>query len=76
MPPPFPAHLRHYLPDVMRLGPLSPNELWNTDVIDLELGKAVQNAWHEGIEAAKAGHNAEAQATEAMAERYGGRAQC
>ena len=73
---PFPDHLRHYLPGRMKLTDLTPNEYWQTDVIDLELGKAVQDAWREGQEAARQGHDAEQQAAKAIAGRYGGRAQC
>src|SRR5690606_11425201 len=50
-PPPFPAHLRHYLPGRMKLTDLEPAAYWAADVIDLELGRAVQQAWHEGVEA-------------------------
>ena len=60
----------------MRITDLTPNEYWSTDVIDLELGKAVQDAWREGQESASQGHKAEQEALKARAERYGGGAQC
>lgn len=60
----------------MKLTDLTPNEYWQTDLIDLELGKAVQDAWHAGQRMAQDAHAASEQAAKAMADRYGGRAQC
>ena len=74
--PPLPEHLRKYLPGGMRTDDLDPNTWWNTDVIDLRLGKAVMAEWQAGEESGRQGHEAEEAMTKAIAERYGGQAQC
>lgn len=56
--PPIPAHLVKYLPGRMNIRNLDPNVMWETDVIDLALGEAVQTAWHQGVQDAKDDHEA------------------
>jgi hypothetical protein len=75
-PVPFPVHLRHYVPGRMKVTDLAPNDYWQTDLIDLELGKAVQDAWNTGITDARQGHEAEQAMRKSIAERYGGGAAC
>ena len=47
-----------YLPGRMKVTELEPNTWWGTDAIDLELGQAVQAAWHQGITDEKDDHQA------------------
>lgn len=56
--PPVPDHLWWYLPGVMDLSPMRPDELWQTDATDFYLGRAVQEAWHKGVTDAKDDHKA------------------
>lgn len=51
-------HLAPYLPGRMKVHDLDPNTWWNTDMIDLELGEAVQREWQKGVADAKDDHEA------------------
>lgn len=60
----------------MKVTDLTPNDYWQTDLIDLRLGEAVQKAWQEGQETAREGHQAAERAMKDIAARHGGTAQC
>ncbi len=67
--PPFPSHLTLYMPGYMDLSPMRPNELWDTDATDLHLGRAVQEAWRDGLDDAKQSHQADEAMQQRIAER-------
>ena len=60
----------------MKVTDLEPNAYWETDLIDIHLGQAVQQAWEEGQAAAKQGHEAEQAMQQRVSQMKGGRAQC
>lgn len=64
------------MPGFMDLSPMRPNELWETDAVDLYLGRAVQDAYREGKETAKQGHDADQKMQQRIGEMTKGRTQC
>lgn len=56
--PGVPLHLAPYLPGRMKVHDLDPVTWRSTDMIDLELGAAVQAAWQRGVADAKDDHEA------------------
>lgn len=66
----------HYLPGNMKVHDLDPPVYRATELVDLHLGRAVQAAWEQGKQDAKAGHEAEQAIGKHIAQRYQGQAAC